>query len=78
MPVRPFCCTFHALKFFVFSWLALATTEQLQANPPILPTIPPGTFYVTNFGAIGDNLTTNTTAIQNTIKAAGAAGGGTG
>ncbi|HLX70100.1 MAG TPA: glycosyl hydrolase family 28 protein, partial [Verrucomicrobiae bacterium] len=58
-------------------WLALGMTLRLNANPPILPTIPPAIFYVTNFGAIGDSVTTNTTAIQNTIKAAGVAGGGT-
>jgi hypothetical protein len=77
MPARPSRCTFHALKSLALFCVALAIAGPLHANPPLLPTIPPGTFYVTNFGAIGDNLTTNTTAIQNTIKAAGTAGGGT-
>lgn len=77
MSVRSFRRISFALKLLVFSWLTLAVTGRILANPPTLPTIPSGTFYVTNFGAIGDNSTTNTTAIQNTLKAAGAAGGGT-
>jgi len=54
--------------------LALARTAQ---GAPTLPTIPGRTFYITNYGAIGDGVTTNTTAIQNAINAAAAAGGGT-
>ncbi len=76
MLVSPSCRISYAPKWLMF-WLALGMTLRLNANPPILPTIPPAIFYVTNFGAIGDSVTTNTTAIQNTIKAAGAAGGGT-
>lgn len=55
----------------------LLPAGMVHANPPTLPTIPAGTLYVTNFGAIGDNLTTNTTAIQNAIKAAATNGIGT-
>jgi polygalacturonase len=77
VPARLSRRTLRVLKSLVFVCVTLAMAQQLQANPPTLPTIPPGTFYVTNFGAIGDNLTTNTMAIQNTINAAGAAGGGT-
>lgn len=47
------------------------------AQSPALPVIPANSFNVTNFGAIGDGVTTNTTAIQHTINAAFAAGGGT-
>jgi hypothetical protein len=56
--------------------LALLAAGLAQCAPT-LPTIPSGTFYVTNYGAIGDGVTTNTTAIQNAINAAAAAGGGT-
>ena len=42
----------------------------------LLPTIPANTFYATNYGAVGDGVTTNTTAIQAAITAASAAGGG--
>jgi polygalacturonase len=42
-----------------------------------LPLIPKATFNVTNYGAVGDGRTMNTTAVQKTIDAASAAGGGT-
>ncbi|HEY1789782.1 MAG TPA: glycosyl hydrolase family 28 protein [Verrucomicrobiae bacterium] len=44
---------------------------------PQLPVIPAGNFNITSFGADGDGVATNTTAIQTAIDAAGAAGGGT-
>ena len=44
---------------------------------PTLPTIPAGTFNVTNYGAIGDGVTISTIGISNAIVAASAAGGGT-
>ncbi|HEV2320436.1 MAG TPA: glycosyl hydrolase family 28 protein, partial [Verrucomicrobiae bacterium] len=47
------------------------------AQSPALPVIPSNSFTVTSYGAVGDGVTTNTTAIQNTINAAFAAGGGT-
>jgi polygalacturonase len=47
------------------------------AQTPALPIIPANSFNITNYDAVGDGLTTNTTAIQNTINAAFAAGGGT-
>jgi hypothetical protein len=46
-----------------------------QADPP-LPVIPATSFNITSFGALA-SATNNATAIQNTINAAGAAGGGT-
>jgi len=44
---------------------------------PALPVIPAGIYNVTNYGAVGDGVTTNTGAIQAAMAAAGAAGGGT-
>ncbi|HEV2327298.1 MAG TPA: glycosyl hydrolase family 28 protein [Verrucomicrobiae bacterium] len=47
------------------------------AQSPALPIIPANSFNVTTYGAVGNGITTNTAAIQNTINAAFAAGGGT-
>src|SRR6266853_1230422 len=45
--------------------------------PPPLPTInTANVFNVTNYGAVGDGVTTNTTASQAAINAATAASGG--
>ncbi|HSY43019.1 MAG TPA: glycosyl hydrolase family 28 protein, partial [Candidatus Acidoferrum sp.] len=49
----------------------------LGVNAPALPLIPSGIFNITSYGAVGDGITTNTVAIQNTVNAALAAGGGT-
>jgi len=48
------------------------------SNPAVvpLPVIGTGTFNVTSYGAVGDNKTDNTTAIQAALTAAGNAGGG--
>ena len=55
----------------------LAPLDDLMAGTPVLPYIPAGVFYITNYGATGDGMFTNTTAIQAALDAAGAAGGGT-
>jgi polygalacturonase len=47
------------------------------AQTPALPTIPTNVFNITAHGAVGDSKTLNTDAIQKTIAAASAAGGGT-
>lgn len=58
--------------------LAVAASMSVQAfTTPQLPAIPPGIFNIANYGAIGDGVATNTTAIQTALDAAGTAGGGT-
>lgn len=63
-------------SFVVILSIGLIVKAQAAVNPA-LPVIPTGTFNITNYAAIGDGVTTNTTAIQSTISAASAAGGGT-
>ena len=58
----------------VLVWLALVSPGRAA---PLLPTIPPGVFCISNYGAFGDGIVTNTAAIQATLDAANAAGGGT-
>jgi polygalacturonase len=60
---------------FILVWLAFA--DWVHAINPPLPTIPTNVFNVTNYGAIGNGTTDNTTAIANAISAATKAGGGT-
>jgi polygalacturonase len=57
--------------------LFLMGLAHLAGAVPALPVIPAGTFVITNYGAVGDGITTNTLAISNAVAAAGAAGGGT-
>ncbi len=47
------------------------------AGPPALPIIPTNQFLITNYGAYGDGVSNNASAIQAAMKAAAAAGGGT-
>src|SRR6516165_2842168 len=56
--------------------LCTAIAPPVSADPA-LPVIPNQTFVITSYGAIGDGVTTNTTAIQSTINAASTNGGGT-
>jgi polygalacturonase len=52
-----------------------SSTPAIQGPP--LPVIPTNTFDIATNGAVGDGKTMNTAAIQKTIDAASAAGGGT-
>jgi polygalacturonase len=71
----------NSTRFFVGSFLLAgfiftgASGAPVEAPP--LPVIPRATFDIARYGAIGDGKTINTTAIQKTIDAAAAAGGGT-
>jgi polygalacturonase len=49
---------------------------QSFAIAPALPVIPDRIYNVTNYGAVGDGVATNTAAIQAAINTASAAGGG--
>jgi polygalacturonase len=49
----------------------------MASGNPTLPTIPPGVFNVTSYGALGNGSADNTAAISNAIAAASSAGGGT-
>ena len=49
----------------------------VRAQDIPLPEIPPASFNIVNYGAVGDGKALNTVAIQKTIDACAAAGGGT-
>lgn len=56
--------------------LALCAATAAFGQAPALPSIPTKVFSITDHGAIGDGKTLCTEAIQKTISAAAAAGGG--
>ncbi len=64
-----------SLTFLVV--LVLMGAGRVPAAGIPLPVITNTTFNVTSYGAVGDGKTMNTTALQKTIDAAAAAGGGT-
>ncbi len=57
--------------------LICAGVAGARAQDIPLPLIPPAVFNITNYGAVGDGKMLNTAAIQKTIGACSAAGGGT-
>jgi polygalacturonase len=57
--------------------LAFLVGFRAQAQDIPLPVIPTAVFNITNYAAIGDGKTPDTAAIQKTIDACSAAGGGT-
>ena len=66
-----------ACALFLASLMMLHSPAKAQSFvTPALPEIPGGIYNVTNYGAMGDGVTTNTAAIQAAINAASAAGGG--
>jgi len=70
--------TRQAISLFLFVFLCFAGSINAQSAyiAPTLPTIPDKTFNIKDYGAVGDNVTDNTKAIQSAINAAGNAGGG--
>jgi polygalacturonase len=63
-------------SFAAALFLLAAVIKSQAALNPALPEIPVANFNVANYGAVGDGVATNTTAIQAAIDAASEAGGG--
>lgn len=59
------------------AFLAVMVGFSIQAQNIVLPVIPNATFNIIKYGAVGDGKTMNTAALQKTINACSAAGGGT-
>src|SRR6185295_10234464 len=58
--------------------LALVPSAKAETwVTPALPVIPSAIYNITNYGALGNGIATNTDAIQAAIDAASKAGGGT-
>jgi polygalacturonase len=63
--------------WFLAGFLAVCSATFAVAAAPELPAIPDKTVKVTDFGAVGDNKTDNTAAIDAAINSVAKAGGGT-
>ena len=61
----------------ILAGVVLTGANSTSAQNISLPAIPAAVFNITNYGAAGDGRTLNTAAIQTTIDACAAAGGGT-
>jgi polygalacturonase len=68
-----FSRTFASAVSLMFLHSAAVAQSSVAPEPPVIPT---RVFNITNYGAISDGVTTNSTAIQATVNAASAAGGG--
>ena len=70
--------TFRTLFLALFIFQALGSTVKAQSSwvAPTLPTIPDKTFNIKDYGAVSNDITDNTKAIQDAINAAVNAGGG--
>ncbi|HEY1789549.1 MAG TPA: glycosyl hydrolase family 28 protein [Verrucomicrobiae bacterium] len=66
-----------AINLVIFSLSAIKTAQGQTHMTPALPQIPDGIYDITNYGAIGDGVVTNTKSLQAAINTAGVAGGGT-
>lgn len=72
----------RSVSLFLLVLLSYIGTNCPEINaqsayvPPMLPTIPDKIFNIRDYGAVGDNNSDNTKAIQDAINAAGNAGGG--
>ena len=68
------------IRIVLFVSFCFLTFQGVDAQPepatPVLPSIPNKNFDVRDFGAVGDDKTDNTAAIQKAIDAAESAGGG--